>query len=373
MPTFSLTSLLEIPYIALAFIPALTAFFVAYGVTPLVIRFATKLNIVDDPKKNKHPKVIHTYPVPRAGGLAIYAGIVIASLIFLPADRHLTGILIGATAAVLLGLADDKLNLNPYFRLIVQFLVACVPIAAGIGIPFITNPVSGIINLSQPQLSFILFGVERNIWILSSIFAVFWIMFLMNMLNMGAKGVDGQLPGVTVVAAITIAALSLRFSADITQWPVIILASITAGAYLGFLPWNFFPQKIMPSYSGSMMAGYLLAVLSILSTTKVGTLLVVLGIPIADTSYTIIRRVVSGKSPVWGDRGHLHHKLLDIGMSKRQVSYFYWLTSAILGAVALNLNSSYKLYTIIGVVFFVGGLLLWLTYQIHLSNKKSSK
>ena len=139
MPTFSLTSLLEIPYIALAFIPALTAFFVAYGVTPLVIRFATKLNIVDDPKKNKHPKVIHTYPVPRAGGLAIYAGIVIASLIFLPADRHLTGILIGATAAVLLGLADDKLNLNPYFRLIVQFLVACVPIAAGIGIPFITK------------------------------------------------------------------------------------------------------------------------------------------------------------------------------------------------------------------------------------------
>jgi UDP-GlcNAc:undecaprenyl-phosphate GlcNAc-1-phosphate transferase len=92
--------------------------------------------------------------------------------------------------------------------------------------------------------------------LISDVFAVFWIVYMMNMLNMGAKGVDGQLPGVVVIAAITIAALSLSYSADITQWPVIIFASITAGAYFGFLPWNFYPQKIMPGYGGGRVGAF---------------------------------------------------------------------------------------------------------------------
>jgi UDP-GlcNAc:undecaprenyl-phosphate/decaprenyl-phosphate GlcNAc-1-phosphate transferase len=184
---------------------------------------------------------------------------------------------------------------------------------------------------------------------------------------MGAKGVDGQLSGVVIIAALTIAALSLRFSADIAQWPVIILASITAGAYLGFLPWHVYPQKIMPSHSGSTLAGYLLAVLAILSTAKVGILIVVLGVPIIDTTYTIFRRILQGKSPVWGDRGHLHHRLLDAGLSKRQVALFYWLSSIMLGILAVNLNTTTKIYTIIGIASIVGGLLLWLTYRSKLS------
>jgi UDP-GlcNAc:undecaprenyl-phosphate GlcNAc-1-phosphate transferase len=185
---------------------------------------------------------------------------------------------------------------------------------------------------------------------------------------MGAKGIDGQLTGVVVIASATIAALSLKFSADIAQWPVIILASIMSGAYLGFLPWHVYPQKIMPSYGGATLAGYLLAVLSILSTTKVGTLIIVLGVPLVDTGYVIVRRIISGKSPVWGDRGHLHHKLLDIGWNKPMVAIFYWTLTLILGIVALYLNTPNKLYTIVGVAIFVGGLILWLTYH-----PKSSK
>ncbi|MCK4824166.1 undecaprenyl/decaprenyl-phosphate alpha-N-acetylglucosaminyl 1-phosphate transferase, partial [bacterium] len=276
--------------------------------------------------------------------------------------------LAGATAITIMGVLDDKYNLNPYLRLIIQFLAAGVPIAAGIGIAFISSPAGGIINLSQPQITFNLFGETRSIWLLSDLFALFWIVTLMNFLNMGAKGVDGQLPGVAAIAAATIALLSLQFSADIAQWPVIILAVITTGAFLGFLPWNFYPQKIMPGFSGSSLAGYLLGVLSILSTTKVGTLLVVLGVPLVDSGYTIARRIAAGKSPVWGDRGHLHHRLLDTGLSKRQVAYFYWFVTAILGALALNLNTSSKLYTIVGVIVLVGGLILWLTYR-----PKSSK
>jgi UDP-GlcNAc:undecaprenyl-phosphate GlcNAc-1-phosphate transferase len=344
-------------------IPWITSAILAFLATPVVIKFAGKLGIIDDPRKNKSPKVIHTYPVPRGGGIPIFIALLVCSLVFLPIDKHMVGILVGAAILVIMGTLDDRYNLNPYLRLILGFAAAAAPIAAGIGISFISNPLGGIINLNQPQISFTLFGAVHSIWIISDIFALVWIVFLMNMVNMGAKGVDGQLSGVTVIAALTIAFLSLRFSADITQWPVIILAAITAGAYLGFLPWHIFPQKIMPGYGGSTLAGFLLAVLSILSTTKVGVLMVVLGVPLIDTGYTIVRRIVNHKSPVWGDRGHLHHRLLDAGLSKRQVAYFYWGVTGVLGFLALNLNTPSKLYTMIGIATFLGGLILWLTYR----------
>ena len=269
----------------------------------------------------------------------------------------------GALILVVMGLLDDRYNLNPYLRIAIQFLAASAPIISGIGISFLTNPFNGILDLSNPRLVFDFLGETRSIWILSDAFALIWIVALMNFLNMGAKGIDGQLPGVAGIAALTVTALSFKFSADIAEWPVTILASITAGAFLGFLPWNFYPQKIMPSFSGSSLAGYLLGVLSILSTTKVGTLLVVLGVPLIDTGYTVIRRVFSGKSPVWGDTGHLHHRLLQKGLDKKQVVYFYWAITFILGLMSLFLNSYSKLYTIIGVTVLIGGLLLWLTWS----------
>jgi UDP-GlcNAc:undecaprenyl-phosphate/decaprenyl-phosphate GlcNAc-1-phosphate transferase len=352
------------PLFYLVIPPLLVAGSIAFALTPLVIKLAWKIGIIDDPAKNKHPKVIHTYPIPRGGGLAIFIGFLIATLIFLPFDKHLKGIVLGALIVVAVGIADDKFNLNPYLRFFIQFFAACIPIVSGIGIAFVTNPLGGIIDLTSWQFNINLLGEQRSIWVLADVFALLWIVFMMNILNMGAKGVDGQLSGVVSVAALTIAALSLRYSADIAQWPVIVLASITAGAYMGFLPWHFYPQKIMPSYSGATLAGYLLALLSILSTTKVGTLIVVLGIPLVDTGYTILRRLLSGKSPFWGDRGHLHHLLLDSGLSKKRVAYFYWMTAGVLGITSLSLNSSYKLYTIVGIVFVVGGMLLWLNRQI---------
>ncbi|OGM26740.1 hypothetical protein A3D00_00545 [Candidatus Woesebacteria bacterium RIFCSPHIGHO2_02_FULL_38_9] len=347
----------------LIFFPLIFSFLIAYLVTPLVIRVYWKLKIIDDPSISKHLKTIHTYPVPRGGGLAIFIAFFLSSVIFLPIDKHLMGIIAGSLLITVMGILDDKYNLNPYTRLIFGFLFVLIPIGAGIGISFLQVPFLGNINLSQPQINFYFLGGFHSIWILSDLFALFWIVFLMNMLNMGAKGVDGQLPGVVSIAAITIAVLSLRFSGDAAQWPLITLAIITAGAYLGFLPWNIYPQKIMPGYGGSTLAGYLLAIFSILSTSKVGTLVVVLGVPLIDTGYTIVRRILSGKSPLWGDTGHLHHRLLAIGWSKKKVSAFYWLITAILGILAVNLNRPSKFYTMIAIVFLLGGLILWLTYH----------
>jgi len=356
----------------LSFLPGLLSLIVAFLVTPFVIKLAYKIGIIDNPQKNKHPKVIHTYPTPRGGGLAIYIAVITISLVFLPLDKHLIGILIGATIIIMMGILDDKYNLNPYLRIAIGFIAAAAPIISGIGISYISNPAGGIIDLSNPKINFLFLGEERSIWLLSDLFALFWIVFMMNILNMGAKGVDGQLSGVAAIAAIIIALLSLKFSADITQWPIITLASITAGAFMGFLPWHLYPQKIMPSYGGATLAGYLLAVLSILSTTKVGTLVVVLSVPLIDTGYTILRRILSGKSPVWGDRGHLHHRLLDLGWGKRRVAIFYWIITAILGILSLYLNTRSKLYTIIGIVILLGGIILWLTYRPKLTNLKKN-
>src|SRR5688572_24315711 len=192
-------------------LPWVSATAFAFLATPIVIKFANKFGLVDDPKKNKHPKVIHTYPIPRGGGISIFIAILLASIIFLPLDKHVIGILIGATILAVMGAVDDKYNLNPYLRLAIGFLAASAPIAAGIGISFISNPLGGIIDLSQPQINFNLFGTPHSIWLLSDLFAIFWVTFLMNIVNMGAKGVDGQLSGVTVISAITIALLSLKF------------------------------------------------------------------------------------------------------------------------------------------------------------------
>ncbi len=348
----------------LVIIPLLLSTIFCYLITPLVIKIAWKTRIIDDPKKHKHAKVIHTKPIPRGGGLAIFLAVFFSVLILLPLDKHILGIMLGATVLVVMGIVDDistnrpQFTLSPYLRLFIQFIAALMPIGAGIGIAYLFNTS---LDLSAPRISFELLGGTHSIWVLADLFALFWIVSIINFVNMGAKGVDGQLSGVVVISALTIAILSFRFSADITEWPVTILASITAGAFLGFLPWHIFPQKIMPSFAGSNLAGYLLAVLAILSTTKTGTLMVVLAIPLIDTSYTIIRRILSGKSPLKGDTGHLHHRLLHAGLTKSQVAYLYWAITATLGFLALNLNSEFKLYTIVGVTLFLGGLLLWLT------------
>jgi UDP-GlcNAc:undecaprenyl-phosphate GlcNAc-1-phosphate transferase len=271
----------------------------------------------------------------------------------------------GAFIVVLTGFLDDKYNLNPYLRLVLGLIAAAFPIASGIGISFITNPLGGTIDLSYPRWEFFLYGHTRSVWILSDLFGLLWILFMMNMLNMGAKGIDGQLPGVVVIAGLVVALLSLKFSADITQWPVIVLSLIVAGSYLGFLPWNYFPQKIMPSYSGSTLAGYMLAVISILATAKVGVLVVSLGIPAVDTVYSVVRRILNKKSPVWGDRGHLHHLLLDKGLSKKQVVYLYWAGTAFLALLAFNLNTQSKLYTILTTGVLISLLIFWLKKNEH--------
>lgn len=354
------TLLSNLSFTQLFLLPAWLAFTLAVLVTFLVKVVYQKAGWLDDPIKNIHAKTIHTKAVPRGGGIAIYVALLVCALVFLPGDRHVVGILLGATILMIIGVLDDLFNLNPYLRLVTGTLAAIAVTAVGIGIVYITNPFGppgSVIRLDTPELVLQLGKVETSIMVLADFFAIIWIVWMMNIVNW-SKGLDGQMPGFVSIAALFLGLLSFRFVDDVTQWPVITLAAITSGAFAGFLVWNAFPQKIMPGYGAGSLAGFLLAILAILSGAKVAALILILGVPIADAGFTICRRLLRGKSPVWGDRGHLHHRLLDAGWSKRRIAAFYWFTTFCLGLLTLHLTSTLKIFSIVSVSLAVGGLLI---------------
>lgn len=332
-------------------VPFLLSLLLSSAVTYLTILLYRGLGIVDRSTKAQHPKHIHTEPVPRGGGIPIMAAMFFSAAMFLTFDRHVAAIMAGGLLLLLAGVLDDVLDLSPYLRLLIGVVAAGIVVASGIGIQFVSNPLGGVVEFGQLK------------WV-GEVLAILWIVWAMNFVNMGAKGLDGQLPGVVVVAASVIGILSFRFANDVTSWPAAYLSFALSGSYGGLLLFNKYPQKIMPGWGGGALAGYFLSVLSILSGAKVATALIVLGVPLMDVVYAIGRRVLSGKSPVWGDDQHLHHRLLKLGWSKRKIAGFYWLVTAVLGAIALLLNSRMKIYTIMLVGVVVGGLLIWASYGI---------
>lgn len=347
--------------------PFILSLFLTFISTPFVIYLAKKFHLVDDPSHRFHPAQTHIGIVPRAGGLALFIGVVGAIVLLLPLSKLIIGILLSATLLVAIGLIDDIKDVNPYLRFLTNAVAALIVVGSGAGIPYITNPLTGgILHLDTWRISFEFFG-NHSILVWSDILAFIWILWTINIIGWSA-GVDGQMPGFVAISAFVLGVLSLRFApVDSYQSVVTILAFIVCGAFTGFIPWNFFPQKIMPGYSGKTLAGFFLALLGILSYGKLGTALLVLGIPMSDALYTLVRRIRSKKSPVHADRGHLHHKLLDIGWGKRRIALFYWGLSAILGIVALSVTSQQKLFTLLLVVVAVGGFLLWVNFFTQLS------
>lgn len=343
----------------------LISFTLSIIATPLVRNFFIKRNWIEDPveKNKKTQNATATSSVPRGGGIPVFLSILISCLLFLPLDKHLIGILISGLVVLIIGIWDDLKDISPILRLCSNIFVALIIVGSGIGIAYLSNPLGpGVIDLSFLKINFDFFG-NHSIWVLSDLLAVIWIIWCMNIVGW-ATGVDGQLPGFTAIAAFFIGLLGFRYSSDITQWSVIILSGAVCGAYLGFLPFNFFPQTIMPGYSGKSLAGFFLAVLSILSGAKVATLIFLLAIPMIDAVYAIIRRLINHQPIYLGDGQHFHHQLLKNGWSRRSIALLYWLFSLILGFVSLFLDSSQKFY------IFIGFTLIFFTILIHFSRRK---
>ncbi len=354
--------------IQIIFFPFLTSLIVTAVTTPFILRILKKFNIVDDPNKHKHPAIIHKIPVPRGGGIPLFIGAFVASIFFLPFDKVLIATFIASFISLTVGVLDDKFDISPYLRFFVNIFCAIFVVAMGVSIPFITNPFGGILFLNNFHLPFL-----NNISMpfFSELIAIVWIVWVMNMLNW-SKGVDGQMPGIVAISAITIGILSLRFShLDVSSQTAATLSFIIAGASLGFLIFNFSPAKIFPGY-GATSIYLLLAIASILSGAKLATAILVMGVPMTDGLFTILRRILSGKSPFWHDKKHLHHLLLGLGLSQRRVALFYWIISAILGTISLVLSSKGKLFAIIMLVILVGGSLLFLHYLINKTNNETN-
>lgn len=355
----------------LIFLAFISSFFIGALIAPLVIHWYKKNHWLDNPENNHHVKVVHKEAVPRGGGIVVFTAILITALIFLwPLPAQIVSLLIGAFILMALGIYDDVKDMSPYIRLIAGLGVATLVVLSGVGIEFISNPLGqGVLFLNTPTVPISFGQFHLQFSILADTFAIIWIVWSMNIVNW-SKGLDGQLPGVVSIASIFIGFLSLRFIADPNQISVIFLSFIVAGAYLGLLLWNMYPQKIMPGYGGGSLGGYFLAVLSILSGAKLATALLVLAIPTADALFTISRRLLRKKSPFWGDRGHLHHKLLDVmGWSKRKIAAFYWITTALFGLLALQLKPEQKLFTITLIISLVFGFLIWVKHFISSSKR----
>lgn len=346
-----------IPTSAIELTPLLvTSFLLCAFLVPFTIKLADKFGLVTDPSIHSHPGMILKKPSARAGGLPFFVTFVILALLFVPLTRSLAGLLFGGVLITILSLVDDKKNLNPYLRLLTLPIIVLVTLVlSDMRILFFANPFDGIVRLDMYKYSFTLLGSVFTFIPIADLFTVIWIMWVMNMLSW-SNAVDGQYSGMTAITCLIVAALSLRLlKIDPAQIENAKLAVIAAGAGLGILPFNWHPSRIMWGFGATVM-GLVISMLSIIAGTKVAAATLVLIVPTLDAIITIIRRLLQKKSPVWGDRGHFHHRLLDMGFSQQSVAIFYWILTIIFGAVALISSGREKflaLLTISGIVAFI--------------------
>ena len=335
--------------------PFLLAVLISLIATPIVKKIAIKLGAIDIPKDDRR---VHNKPMPLMGGLAIYIGILVSSLIFLPMEKTLVSILLGATIVLISGIIDDIRGMSPRLKFLFQIVAGLVLIAGGVKVDFVTNPFSP---------DYVLLYLK---WFTIPI-TLFWIVGITNTVNL-IDGLDGLACGVAMIASISLMLVAEKFG----QVNVTILSAVLAGACLGFLPYNFNPAKIFMGDTGALLLGFMLAAISIegvmksVATIAVVVPILILGVPIFDTTFAIFRRLLSGKSIAAADKGHLHHRLLDKGLSQKQTVLILYGLSAVFGAFAVivaKANSKQAVY--LSVLLFLAAILFALKLGMF-SNKK---
>lgn len=312
-------------------LPMLMATVVSLISTPLVKKLAFKVGAIDIPKDDRR---VHNKPIPRLGGLAIYLGFISSVLMFIELDKAIIGMILGASMIVIMGVIDDIKPLSAKVKLLIQIIAAYILIHFGIKVDLVSN--------------FFKEGEVIKLGILSIPITIFWVVGITNTVNL-IDGLDGLAAGISTIAAITLAYVAyINSPLIINGIQTSILTLVVAGACIGFLPYNFNPAKIFMGDTGSLFLGYILAAISINGSIKGATTLAIvvpilaLGLPIFDTTFAILRRVCSGKPIMEADKGHLHHRLLSIGLCQRRAVLVLYLVSSMLGlSAAFLLNQRY--------------------------------
>jgi len=311
----------------------LIAGIIAFASTPLIKTFAYKVGAIDVPKDSRR---MHNVPIPRLGGLAIFLGFIFSMLLLGPLDGQMRGILIGAVIIVVLGVIDDIVPLKAWIKLIVQIIAALVPVLNGVVIERISN--------------FNMFSNEAyiNLGVLAIPVTVMWIVGITNSVNL-IDGLDGLAVGVSSIASISMFVVATLVSEPATA---VVMAAL-AGSCIGFLPYNMNPAKIFMGDTGATFLGFILATVSIQGLFKFYAIIsfavpfLIMGLPIFDTLFTIVRRIARKQSPMHADRGHVHHRLIDMGFNQKQSVAILYTISALLGVTAVVLTTSGELKAMI--------------------------
>lgn len=324
---------IEFNMIAVILLPLVVALVIGFLSTPIVKSFAYKLGAIDVPKDERR---MHKVPIPRMGGLAIFLGFIISVLLFVEVDDQMKGILLGSVIIVVMGIIDDITPLRASLKFVIQILAALIPVYYGVQITCVSNP-----NLFSDNPYW-------NFGWLSIPITVIWIVGLTNAVNL-IDGLDGLAIGVSSISALTMLAIAIL----VAEPQVAVIMAALVGACIGFMPYNMNPAKIFMGDTGSTFLGYILACITIQGLFKFYAVIsfvvpfLILGLPIFDTMFAIIRRISHGQNPMAPDRSHVHHRLIDMGLNQKQAVAVLYVISAILGLSAVVLATSGEIKAIL--------------------------
>lgn len=329
---------IDLTLIVKILVSAVAALIMSFAATPIVKIFAQKVGAMDVPKDDRR---VHDHPIPRLGGLAIFLGFLLSVVLFADINRQIQGILLGAVVIVIVGVIDDITPLKAWIKLIFQIVAALIAVYHGVAVEVVSNP-----NIFSSNEYLFLNSLSVPITVL-------WIVAITNAVNL-IDGLDGLAVGVSAISSVTMLVIAVVLG----QGNIAIILAALAGACIGFMPYNLNPAKIFMGDTGALLLGYVLATLSILGLFKFYAIIsfavpfLVLALPIFDTALAFCRRISKGKSPMSADRGHFHHRLIDMGLSQKQAVAILYAISGILGLSAVIITTEGEIKAMILVLAF---------------------
>ena len=333
-----------------------TSFALAALITPVVGRLGRRLGIVDHPGGRRR----HKGTVPRLGGVAVFVGFMAAVGVAawrgiltegysLNDTLRLAGLLIGGVMAFFFGLLDDRFNLSPWPQFAFQFVVSLVALATLLWLERFTLPFFGTVRLNDYPWGVLVYAPLTILWVMGMINTVNWL-----------DGLDGLAAGVGAILCLVLA-IHMRYRAAQPQASVALLPVALMGALTGFLPFNIAPAGVFLGSAGTFFLGYAMAGLGLIAGGRTATVLMVMGLPIVDVAWQIFDRLRHKRSPVQGDRGHLHYRLRDLGLSKRAIVFIYWAFCSLFGLLALVAAPWQKLLALLSISVVVTLTLIFLS------------
>lgn len=347
----------------------LTIFLITLFFSVLSTKFVKYLSLrFDITDKPNQPRKIHKGNIPLLGGLAIFIAFFVM-LFFLReklvagnlAYHHWLGFFAGACFLMIGGFLDDKYNLKPKYQVVWPILATLSVIAGGIGIEKITNPFGGLLYLDALKIPVLEWGTGMHYFmIIADTFMVLWLLGMMYTTKL-LDGLDGLVTGITAIGGLIIFLFTM--TTKYYQPDIGLAALVLSAACLGFLFFNWHPAKIFLGEGGSLLLGYALGVLAVISGGKIAIALLILGIPILDVAWTIVRRLAQGHNPFkFSDDKHLHFRILNLGFGVRKTVLVFYAFSLIFGLSALFLQSMGKLLALIIIVLIMLAVIVGFGY-----------